>query len=73
MSYEAVQLVLQRAFADDEFRHALYSDPDGALAEFDLSVDERVALKAIGAEDTEASAELLDRRLSKRPAWLFWL
>lgn len=73
MSYEVVQEVLNRAFSDDAFRQQLYSDPDTALNEYDLSPDECAALKAIRAEETDAVAELLDRRLSKRPAWLFWL
>lgn len=73
MSYEAVQDVLNRAFADEAFRRRLYAEPEAALAPFDLTDDERTALLAIGAEEKEPVAELLDRRLSKRPAWLFWL
>lgn len=73
MSYEVVQEVLNRAFSDDGFRKLLYSEPDSALRAYDLSDDERAALKAIGAEESEPVAEVLDRRLSKRPAWLFWL
>jgi hypothetical protein len=73
MSYEAIQDVLSRAFADEAFRRRLYSEPEAALSDFDLTADERAALRAIGAEEKEPAAELLDRRLSKRPAWLFWL
>ena len=73
MSYEAVQDVLNRAFSDEAFRRRMYAEPDEALAEYELTDEERVALRAISAEEREPVAELLDRRLSKRPAWLFWL
>jgi hypothetical protein len=73
MSFESVQEVLNRAISDEAFRRQLYFDPDTALADYDLSPDERAALKAISSTgEADSVGELLDQRISKRPAWLFW-
>jgi hypothetical protein len=44
MSRTAVNDVLDRALLDPGFRHALLSDPDVALEEYELTAEERRAL-----------------------------
>jgi len=72
MSFDAVQDVLNKALTDETFRGLLQSDPDTALAPYDLSEGERAALKKIGTDESDGSVGLLDRRRSKSAAWLFW-
>lgn len=45
MSTEAVQAVLERTVTDPNFRSRLFSHPDEALAEHELTADERGALR----------------------------
>jgi hypothetical protein len=44
MSRTAVNEVLDRALLDEQFRDAVQTDPDNALADYDLTDDERVSL-----------------------------
>ncbi len=60
MSSDAVNLVLERAMVDADFRKRLASDPESALAEFDLSDEERAAFTS-----GSVSAEPLEERISK--------
>jgi hypothetical protein len=72
MSIEAVQAVLERTVTDPSFRTQLFSQPDAALAEYELSPDESAALRdlCVDASGTESTA--LDRRETKKvlPFWL---
>ena len=60
MSAGAVRDVLQRAIDDAAFRERLARDPDGALAEYDLTPEERARFIA-----GTLTAERLEERLSK--------
>lgn len=65
MSREAVEAVVGKAVLDSQFRQALFANPEGALAEYDLSEKEVAALKAIDYETVESFAGTLDERISK--------
>ncbi|HEY8476121.1 MAG TPA: Os1348 family NHLP clan protein [Chloroflexota bacterium] len=72
MSYDGVQAVLNRALTDASFRRRLFETPDDALAEYDLTEEERQALRAIRPEGPDGVTEVLDPRYSKRFMFL-WL
>jgi hypothetical protein len=65
MSKQAVQEVIGKAVTDSEFREALFANPDEALAGYQLTEDEIVALKSVDAETMESFAGSLDERISK--------
>jgi hypothetical protein len=65
MSREAVEAIIGKAVVDSRFREALFADPEEALAGYELTEEEVVALKAIGAEEIESFAGALDERISK--------
>ncbi|NIV38151.1 MAG: hypothetical protein GWN58_54670 [Anaerolineae bacterium] len=65
MSKQEVQEVIGRAVTDSEFRKALFADPDEALAGYELTEDEIVALKSVDAETMKSFAGSLDERISK--------
>ena len=44
MSSRGIHDVLNRALVDQEFRHAVKTDPETALADFDLTAQERAAI-----------------------------
>jgi hypothetical protein len=56
MSREALEAVIGRAVIDEEFRLALFADPDAALAAYELTEGELVALRTIDAENLDAFA-----------------
>lgn len=60
MSGDAVNAVVQLAMDDPAFRLRLATDPQAALAGFDLTAEERARFVAGGAK-----AERLDERISK--------
>lgn len=60
MSVDAVSAVVQLAMDDPAFRVRLASDPQAALAGFDLTAEERTRFVAGGAK-----AERLEERISK--------
>ena len=47
MSLEAVKALVKRAFEDAEFKGRLVSEPEGALCQFDLSAEEREAVRRV--------------------------
>ena len=60
MSVDAVNAVVQLAMDDPAFRIRLATDPQAALAGFDLTAEERARFVAGGAR-----AERLEERISK--------
>ena len=60
MSVDAVNAVVQLAMDDPAFRIRLAMDPQAALADFDLTAEERTRFVAGGAK-----AERLEERISK--------
>ncbi len=65
MSAETIQQIIGRAIAEEPFRELLFSNPDQALAGFDLTGDEIVGLKGLKREEFDAAAGDLEQRISK--------
>ncbi len=65
MSAESVQQIIGRAIGDGAFRELLFSNPDQALAGFDLTAEETSALKGLKREEFDAAASDLEQRISK--------
>lgn len=53
MTRRAVEAVIGRATLDEEFRNALFADPDSTLSSFTLTRSEQIALKSIDSESLE--------------------
>ncbi|MEZ4769748.1 MAG: Os1348 family NHLP clan protein [Caldilineales bacterium] len=53
MTRRAVEAIIGKAALDEEFRNALFADPDTILTGFPLTRTERVALMAIDSESLE--------------------
>ncbi len=72
MSYEAVQAVLERTVTDPSFRTRLFTQPDQALAEYELTSDENGALRDLYVDASHSESAALDRRETKKvlPFWL---
>jgi hypothetical protein len=66
MSREALEAVIGRAVIDEEFRLALFADPDAALAGYELTEGELAALRTIDAENLDAFAGGPGSRVIKR-------
>ena len=72
MSYESVQAVLERTVTDPTFRTQLFTHPDDALAEYELTSDESSALRELCVDAGQTESAALDRRETKKvlPFWL---
>jgi hypothetical protein len=72
MSIEAVQAVLERTVADPAFRARLFSQPDQALADYELTSEEDGALRELCVDAGQSESAALDRRETKKvlPFWL---
>ena len=72
MSYEAVQAVLERTVTDPSFRTRLFTQPDEALADYELSSEENSALRELCVDAGQSDSAALDRRETKKvlPFWL---
>jgi hypothetical protein len=72
MSYEAVQAVLERTVTDPKFRNQLFSTPDAALAEYELTSEEDGALRELCVDASHSESAVLERRETKKvlPFWL---
>jgi len=60
MSTEAVQAVLERTVTDPTFRTRLFTHPEEALAEYELTTEENGALRelCVDASQSESAAAL---------------
>ena len=65
MSQKAVEQIIGRMVTDSQFRKLVFSDPDTALAEYDLTMDERQAILALESTAVEDFAGKLDKRITK--------
>lgn len=65
MSQKAVEHIIGRMVTDSQFRKLVFSDPDKALAEYDLTADERQAILALESTAVEDFAGKLDKRITK--------
>jgi hypothetical protein len=72
MSYEAVQAVLERTVTDPKFRTQLFTRPDEALADYELTSDEASALRELCVDPGDTQSAALERRETKKvlPFWL---
>ncbi len=72
MSYEAVQAVLERTVTDPSFRTRLFTQPEEALADYELSSEETGALRDLAVDAGNTDSAALDRRETKKvlPFWL---
>jgi hypothetical protein len=69
MVQDAVSQIIGRAVTDPEFRDLLFSNPEQALQDYELSDDEVEALKNLKQEDLEDFSAKLGSRLTKRRVW----
>jgi hypothetical protein len=53
MSAQTVETILSRAMSDGSFADQLFTNPDQALAGFELTAEEVVSLKGISRADIE--------------------
>jgi len=65
MSQEDVKLVIGRAVMESDFRELLFSDPDKAVEDYELTEDEIVKLKGIDREKFDNVATGLEERISR--------
>ncbi len=65
MSAESVQQIIGRAITEEAYRELLFSNPDQALAGFDLTAEETSALKGLKREEFDGAASDLEERISK--------
>jgi hypothetical protein len=72
MSYEAVQAVLERTVTDPSFRTRLFTQPEEALADYELTSEENGALRELCIDAGSSESAALDRRETKKvlPFWL---
>ncbi len=63
MPSEAFQQLIERAVTDEAFASRLQSDRDAALADYELTEDERQAL--LSGDPEKLSALGLDERITK--------
>jgi len=72
MSAEAVQAVLERTVTDPAFRTQLFTQPDQALATYQLTDAENAALRELCVDAGQSQSAALDRRETKKvlPFWL---
>lgn len=65
MSEEVVQFIIGRAVTDTEYRELLFTDPDQALAGYDLTEEEAASLKDIDRGEFESNLSELEDRISR--------
>jgi len=68
MAQDAVSQIIGRAVTDADFCETLFSNPEQALEDYNLTDDEKEALKNLKQEDLEDFSTKLDSRITKR-AW----
>ena len=65
MSVESVKQIIGRAVSEPAYRELLFSNPDEALKQYELTDQERTALKAVKSEDFDILAGELAERISR--------
>jgi hypothetical protein len=65
MMSDTERLVLERAIDDEQFRLLLFSQPEEALAGYDLTEEERNRLSGLNQENFDEFAGPLDPRSTK--------
>ena len=69
MSRAAVEQVMGRLVLDRAFRVQVLADATRALAEFDLTVEERQGFAALDLAEFDRGASELEERVSKGQQW----
>lgn len=64
MSRQVLEAVIGRAILDEEFRLALFADPEAALVEYELTEVEMVAIKSVDAESLDACGQQIGKRVT---------
>ncbi|HEV7665345.1 MAG TPA: Os1348 family NHLP clan protein [Chloroflexota bacterium] len=64
--------MLERTVTDPSFRTKLFTNPDQALSEYELTTDENSALRDLYVESGQSESSALDKRETKKvlPFWL---
>ena len=65
MTMDEIEKVIGRAVLDEEFRELLFSDPEKALASFDLTDEERKKLLTLAQDEFKESFGGLGKRITK--------
>ena len=65
MSQAGVEQVIGKLVMDAEFRAAVAKDPQAALADYDLTDEEREGLSRVDTSTFEQAASALDDRATK--------
>lgn len=65
MSDTALKEIIDRAVKDEDFRNQLFTDPEKALAGYELSEEDKEALKNINADNFDQFAGGLGDRSTK--------
>ena len=65
MSTSSVQAVIRKAVSDPTFRELLFNQPSQALAEFDLTANERASLIKMDKSIFNSDAVDLEERVSR--------
>lgn len=66
MSQRALEAIIGRAIVDDQFRTALFAEPDATLAAYELNDLEETEIKSVYAESLDACAVVLRRHRELR-------
>jgi hypothetical protein len=64
MSRHTLEAIIGRAILDQEFRFALFADPEAALAGYELAREEMAVLKLLDAESLDACGDSVGRRVA---------
>lgn len=65
MSIESVQEIIGKAVVDGEYRELLFSEPGKAIESYDLTEEEKSALKGMEREKFDSVASELEDRISR--------
>jgi hypothetical protein len=65
MSTESVKEIIGKAVVDEEYRELLFNEPDKALEGYDLTEEERKALREVKRDKFNEAAIELQERLSR--------
>ena len=70
MSQSVVEQIIGRLVIDPAFREQMAYNREAALAEFDLTSEERANFEAMDLNEFNQGAAALDERVSKGEGWL---
>ena len=65
MSTENVEQIIGKAVVDSEYRELLFTEPDKALEDYELTEEEKSALKGMEREEFDSVASDLEERISR--------